>query len=93
MTEIEECERHLQECQAKEQVAFVAAVDALKAAANAKTMALHAWIYLARARGSTDEFKQTYREIGHLWAIENRKCESIVRSALHVGRLARLGLW
>lgn len=85
-------ERLLQAAQHKADITEAAAVTAMQEALEAKCNSLMAWVRLAKARGSTDDFRLAYQEAVILTSRKSRGCEAIVRSALRVGLLARLGL-
>jgi hypothetical protein len=86
------CENYLRAAQVEEQRAASAATAALEQALEAKCKSIHAWIRLAQARGSTEDFKSVYQETVILTSRRMRSCEKIVSRALHVGLMARLGL-
>jgi hypothetical protein len=92
MSEIDECEQRLKEARALEKQTFIAAAAAVKEAVRARKRALHAWVDLAKARGSTDDFKKTYEETTILQFREDQGCGEYVHKALQTGLLSRLGL-
>jgi hypothetical protein len=89
MSEIEKAEQHLKAARVQESKALATAVLALREAVRAKKLGLYAWIALAEARGSTDDFKKTYEETAYLQFLEDQGCEKIVRKALQTGFFSR----
>jgi hypothetical protein len=82
MSQIEIYEKRLKEARAREAETFAAAVAALRDAIRAKRQVLYESTELARARGSTDDFKKTYEEMTWLQARADRACEKCVREAI-----------
>lgn len=91
--EVAALEGMLEAAQAQEAITAEAAAAALRDALDAKCESLHAWIRLAKARGSTEDFRLTYQETAILTLRRLRSCERIVRRTLRVGWLARIGLF
>lgn len=92
MFNVETLEERLKVARVREKETFIAAAAAVREAVSAKKLALHAWIELAIARGSTDDFKKTYEQTAALQWREDQGCEEYVRKALQTGFFSRLGL-
>lgn len=93
VSDIEELTSRLRAAQDQEKRTFDIAVDALSAAIYAKNNAMLAWVDLAKGRGSTDEFRKTYREAHALAdrAANKGDCAEFVKRALEVTLSDRLG--
>jgi hypothetical protein len=92
MSEIEECEQRLKEARALEKQTFIAAAAAVKEAVRARKRALYAWVDLAKAKGSTEDFRKTYEETAILQWREDQGCGEYVAKAMQTGMFSRLGL-
>jgi hypothetical protein len=89
MSEIEIYEKRLKEARAREAETFAVAVAALREAIRAKRQVLYEWTELAKARGSTDDFKKTHQEMTWLTARAYRACEKCVRQAIQPSLFSR----